>query len=62
MYFRSEYYIPVIEILDFHIRYVYILGKNHCAGKRHDMILNQKNKYDCKCTNGYEERCQILSE
>ena len=58
----SEYYIPAIEQLDFHFPYVYILGKNHCAGKRHDMFVSRRNKIDCKCTRDYTERCQVLIE
>ena len=41
--FHSEYYIPEIEKLDFHLQHVYILGKNNCAGKRHDMFVSRHN-------------------
>ena len=39
--FHSECYIPAIEKLDFCLPHVYILGKNHCAGKRNDMFLSR---------------------
>ena len=29
--FHSEYYIPEIEKLDFHLPHVYIFGKKYCA-------------------------------
>ena len=60
--FYSEYYIPEIEKLAFHLPRVYILGGNNCAGKIHDIFVNRHNKFYCKCTCAYAERCQVLSE
>ena len=48
--FHSEYYIPEIENLTFHLPHVYILGENHCAGKLYGMLFIRHNKFDCKCT------------
>ena len=36
--FNSEYFIPEIEIMGFNLPHVYILGGDHCAGKRHDFF------------------------
>ena len=44
--FNSEYYIPEIEKLAFHLTHVYILGKNHCAGKRHEILVIRHNTFD----------------
>ena len=42
--FHSEYYIPEIKILAFHLPHVYILGVNHCAGKKHAIFASKRNK------------------
>ena len=44
--FYSKYYIPAIEKLAFHSPYVYILGRNNCAGKRHDMFVIRHNNFE----------------
>ena len=62
LYFHSEYYIRVIEILDFYFPHVYILVKNHCAGKLYEMFVIRRNNLDCKFIRDYAVRCQLLSE
>ena len=39
-----------------------IIGKHHFASKWHDMFLSQYNKYYCKWTLYYVERCHVLGE
>ena len=48
--------------MDSCLLYVYILGKNNCAGKGHEMFVIWHNKYNWKCTRDYTERCQVLIE
>ena len=44
--FHSEYYIPAIGKLDFHLPHVYILGKNYGEGKLHYMFVSWHNTFD----------------
>ena len=60
--FHLEYYIPEIENLNFHLPHAYIIGKNNCAGKQHDIFVIRHNKFDLKCTHYCAERCQVISE
>ena len=51
--FHSEYYVPEIEKLDYHLPHVYILGGNDCEGKCHDIFVSRNSKFYCKCTHNY---------
>ena len=46
----------------FHLPLVYILGKNHFAGKLHELFVIPYNKIYCKCTHDYAERYRVISE
>ena len=60
--FCSEHHIPVNENLDICVLHVYMLRKNHCTGKQHDMFVSRHNKYDFKFTCNYLEMCQYILE
>ena len=49
-------------MIDFCLPHVYILGKNYCAGKQHEMFMSLHNTFYCKCTRFFAERWQVLSE
>ena len=36
--------------------------KNSREGKLNDMFVIWQNKYNCKCTHDYAQRCQVLSK
>ena len=47
--------------MDFILPHVYILDKNNCAGKWHDVFVSRHNKFDWKYTCDCAEICQVLS-
>ena len=61
-FFNLEYYTPSIENLAFNFPRPYILGGDHCAGKRYDIFVSWHNKSDQNFTRDYSEIYQVLSE
>ena len=54
--FRTSFYIPSIQKLDFHLSHVRILGANHCGEMRLTAFKRRELFQDVLCRRYYAER------
>ena len=54
--YRTSFYIPSIQKLEFHIPHVQILGKNHCGDSRWTAFKRRESFQDVLCRRDYAER------
>ena len=53
--FRTSFYIPAIQKLDFHLPHVRILRTNHCGEMRRTAFKRRKLFQDVLCRRDYSE-------
>ena len=54
--FYTGFYIPEIQMLEFHIPHVQILGTNHCGDSCQTVFKRRKTFQDVLCCRDYSER------
>ena len=54
--FRTSFYKPVIQKLDFHLPHVHILGTNHCGEMRLKSFKRRELFQDLICCRDYAKR------
>ena len=54
--FRTSFYIPIIQKLDFHLPHVRILGTHHCGEMRRTAFKRRELFQDVMCRRDYAER------
>ena len=53
--FNEQFYIKVIQKLEFHLPHVRILGTHHCSKERHENFKRQVHLYDVLCCRDYAD-------
>ena len=54
--FHTNFYIPAIQKLAFHLPHVHILGTNQCGAMRHTAFKQHELFHDVLCHSDYAER------